>query len=252
MSRRLDTLLHDCPVCHVEGAILELVERSEARCRLCGFRTRSGIAESPGRRFLSVAEVEAALAAWAAEEEQELSEFVRQNFLDGEIGPVVDRVLAGEAVATSFDVLGWLLPGLSGGAAVRGPALTESPPPEERRVERRPVPVDPDAARLALCSLAFADGQLHPAEAAWLRRQGIEPLPTPVRRPHELGRPEDPAALVRQMVALALCDGVVDGSEVRLISEFARAWGVPFDGAALGLGGPLRRGARKLFAGVIG
>ena len=58
-----------------------------------------------------------------------------------------------------------------------------------------------------------------------------------VYRPQEAGNPKDAAAIVAGMRRVAMSDGVVDGSEVRVIREYARAWQIPFDARTMPRGG---------------
>jgi tellurite resistance protein len=101
----------------------------------------------------------------------------------------------------------------------------------------------------------LADGRIRKVERKFLdqalKRLGAAPLEEGdlrVWRPTELGAPKDPAAVIAAMRALALCDNEADGSERRVLEEFARAWGValpadplPRPGAMAELGRALRR-----------
>ncbi|MES2638870.1 MAG: hypothetical protein V4850_05290 [Myxococcota bacterium] len=116
-------------------------------------------------------------------------------------------------------------------------------------------PADPRDIGRALASVMLADGVIRPAEQrfldAALARMGVAPLdPADLRvwRPTELGPVPDPAGLIETMRLLALCDHEADGSEERVLHEFARAWGVPLrraplprTGAIYELGRALRR-----------
>jgi hypothetical protein len=100
----------------------------------------------------------------------------------------------------------------------------------------------------------MADGQVRPAERrfldAALARMGAPPLDEAdlrVWRPFELGPVPDPKGLLKTMRLLALVDNEADGSERRVLQEYARAWGValpdeplPPTGAMAELGRSLR------------
>lgn len=116
-------------------------------------------------------------------------------------------------------------------------------------------PADPRDIGRALASVMLADGHIRPPEQrfldAALARMGVAPLdPSDLRvwRPTELGPVPNPAGLIETMRLLALCDHEADGSEQRVLHEFARAWGVPLragppprTGAIYELGRALRR-----------
>lgn len=143
----------------------------------------------------------------------------------------------------------------------RGPPRA-SPPPQEEPNEAPHTGTDarsrgaaPHTVARALASVMLADGRIRPVERRFLdeavRRLGGAPLEERdlrVWRPTELGPVGDPAALIAAMRALALCDREADGSELRVLREFARAWQVPLPadplpkpGAMAELGRALRR-----------
>lgn len=118
----------------------------------------------------------------------------------------------------------------------------EAPPRrvETARLARETPPFDPADITRAFWSVILADADLHPREdrllAQLLPRFGAPTLPPAearMYRPGELGRPPDPAPVLAAMEQLARCDGVLDRSEVRVLREFARAWGVGIDEARL-------------------
>lgn len=255
-------VLVDCPDCGVEGAVLEWVEPGgpvEAACRLCGHRTEGGRPTARGRRFGDAAEVEAALAAWArGEGEPDVAVFTAVNMQGLAPGEVAARVIRGERVETSFDVIAFLFPQAAAGTGVddrlREARVAQGPPPAGPAASpagsaaASPAAASPaaspaaepeDVAR-ALVSVMVADGVIRPAERAFLARTlkawgapGIPEEAYRVWRPQELGPPADPARLMAAMRSMCLCDGEVDRSEVRILSEYARAWGVPLDRAGL-------------------
>jgi hypothetical protein len=239
-------VLTDCPHCRVEGALLELMDPSErigvpleSRCRLCGFATELGDTTALPTPLLDEEDVVHALARWAeGDGEADVHVFAAANF--GGLTPrsVAQRVLNGQRVETTFDVVAFLFPAMSGGASTGGAAERVELRPRPRELVREapppgPPPVEPLAAARALVSVMVADGHLRPAErvfvARTLERLGAPDMPESewrVWRPHEVGRPADPAAFIQAMRALALCDKEPDGSEARVILEYARAWGV--------------------------
>lgn len=251
------SILADCPHCLVQAAVVELHEAGvglvEARCRLCGHRSERGATRVAAASFATPGEVLDALARWAAEEgETDLERFCQANFAGATSAEVVERVLAREPVETGFDVMAFLFPGLAAGAAVPrevvvrpGRVLTHhglgveppAPPPEVHPPVRTWDPFD--AAR-ALTSVMVADGVVRPAEERAvtralqaLRAPPVGPEARRVWRPGELGPPPNPAALLALCREVALADGEVDPTEVRLLEEYARAWEVPLNRAGL-------------------
>ncbi len=114
-------------------------------------------------------------------------------------------------------------------------------------------PTDPRDIGRALASVMMADGRIRPAEQrfldAALARLGLPPLdPADLRvwRPTELGPVPDPAGLLETMRLLSLCDHEVDGSEQRVLQEFARAWRVPLRAAPLPRSGAMYELGRAL------
>lgn len=260
-------VLSDCPACRVESAFVELIDPQdrlgvalEGECRLCRHRLELGLEVREGEHFSTPDAALAALARWAREDGEELARFTRVNF-GGETPEVVAAALvAGERVETGFDVVAFLFPGSGGAAATpasdaASPApdatspSAEPPPPVAERplVSGRvslagasaPVPErtwDPRNFGRALGTILVADGERLPSEQhfvdAWLQSRNLPPLaPEDVRvwRPHELGTPPDPAALLDAMRRCALADKEADGTEIRLLEEYARAWEVPLD-----------------------
>lgn len=247
-------VLSDCPNCKVESALLELVDPHgrvgvalSARCRLCAYATELGDVVRLGDPFVLPEDVIEALGRWAAEEgEPDVGVFVAANFSGGGPAHVAARVLAGERVETSFDVIAHLFPGTMGG---RGAAAAQDEGPRLPKVgaaqrtaststqPKIAAPADPapdprDIGR-ALASVMLADGRIRKAERAFLDRTlaelGAPPLPDAdlrVWRPTELGPVANPARVLEAMRLLALVDHEADGSEARVLREFARAWGL--------------------------
>ncbi len=134
------------------------------------------------------------------------------------------------------------------------PAPPAGPAPEHHRAEVDPAPPDDDPAcaesgaldsterhaawapLLPLVSVMVADGRVHPAEEAFLQRflsqHRCPPIPAEfvrVHRPETLPRPptaEQRERLLEAMVHLVHVDRSRDGSEVRVVEEYARCWGV--------------------------
>lgn len=235
-------VLSPCPRCRVEGALVELLDPPTvilASCRLCSYAVDAGEVVRLGDPYVEPVEVIDALGRWAEREgEGDAARFVATNFCGRSLDEVVARILAGEPVETSFDVIARLFPGMGGGrVAERGHASEsrvvthEVPAPPPEAPPRAP---DPRDVSRALASMMLADGRVRPAERAAFERLrarlGAPAIPDAelrVWRPLELGVVPDPAALLDAMRQVALADREVDSSEVRLLREYARAWSLP-------------------------
>lgn len=124
--------------------------------------------------------------------------------------------------------IGWPEPDdLPGGWPVvpRSPGSLPTTPPAPGRTPVR-----------ALAAVVLADGIARPGELHFLdrfcQRGGYPPAgPEDMRpwRPNELARPDDPEAVLDAMIALAHVDEEQDGSEWRVVREFARSWAFPLD-----------------------
>jgi uncharacterized membrane protein YebE (DUF533 family) len=89
---------------------------------------------------------------------------------------------------------------------------------------------------LALASVAAADGEASFDDQQVLVRaaekRNMVPLSAEewrVRRPNEIDPPatlQDRERVLEEMLQMAWCDGQLDESELRVIREFARAWGI--------------------------
>ena len=211
-----------------------------------------------------------ALRRWAdSESEPDVRVFTLANFNGREPAAVARMVLAGERVDTGFDVIAWLFPGMQGGGHdAHGAEPTRRVPTPDRRVPvapslpepasepERPEPtIDPLDVGRALASVMLVDGRIREGErrflAETLRRLGAPPLEERdlrVWRPNELGRVAEPENLLRAMRALALCDHEADGSERRLLEEYARAWNVKLPGEILPRTGAMAELSRALRA----
>jgi hypothetical protein len=92
------------------------------------------------------------------------------------------------------------------------------------------------APLLPLVSVMVADGRVHPAEEAFLRKfldaNRCPPIPgsyVRVHRPEAVPTPPDARTkerMLEAMVHLVHVDRQRDGSEFRVVEEYARAWGV--------------------------
>ena len=272
--QNLYQVMSDCPHCRVEAAHLERMDPSRrvgvpisSRCRLCGYATELGDITDLGHPFVDVAEVVAALTRWAEEEgESDVGVFCTVNF--GGLAPsgVAVRVLAGDRVETSFDVIAWLFPGMSGGGS--GRRGDEEPPRPKLPAHTPPAPAptpttargpDPRDTARALVSVMMADGRIRAGERRFvettLARLGAPQLDENeyrVWRPMELGLPSDPNSLVEAMRLLALVDREPDGSERRVLEEYARAWGVTLPENPLPEPSPMAAFGRALVGLFVG
>jgi len=238
-----------CPRC---GDTLGEDDRLSARCSSCGLEARERV-RNPGARFTSLDQLEGALGRWARLEGSEsTAEFVESSFLDGELGAVFARLEAGERVETNFDVLAFLFPEIAMAAAVPVEIDAEVESPRGSESESEPVcrttesegPRVPTleqrteawAPLLPLVSVMVADGRVHPAEEAFLNRvlarHRYPPIPAEhvrVHRPETVpvsSKPEARRRMVEAMVHLVHVDRLRDGTEFRVVEEYARAWGV--------------------------
>lgn len=241
-------VLSDCRVCRVEAAVVELCDPGAAsgvallaRCRLCGFEERLGRVIQPGQRPNDAVEARAALIRWAeAEGETSLEIFCEGSFLGLAPDEVASRLVAGEVVGTSFDVLAWLFGG-QGASGCTPPCAGGGGGEPRLAVElaspMAPAPVAPEPpfqlAR-AMASVIYADGREGAAERRYADRYLAEhgqppfaPEDLRVWRPLELGRPADPAPIVEALARLCWADGVRDETEWRVVREYARAWDYP-------------------------
>lgn len=231
----------DCHACRTEASVTEvhaarvgIVARTCAACGTTAEHDGDRLVEVLGADMRDPEAAREALTRWAERENTALDELVAST-----MGRSVDEVLAsyaaGEAVSTNLDVLAFLFPGATAGAAPDGVSIAEPeavpvrPPPEE-------VPDDPRAPARVLATVMLADGSLRADEKAFvadfLAERQISPLqPDELRpwRPHELGPVRDTElarATLKAAVELMHLDGVRDGSELRIVQTFARVWGV--------------------------
>lgn len=230
-----------CPACRAR--LSEAARTGQAACPTCGYKPRLEVVREP-ESLADPAAAAAALARWAAEEgEPDVEAFCRAN-----MGKARDEVIAllgrGERVPTTFDVIAYLFPQHSGGRASapdpRRAALEvvdrePEPPPEPSPAPPEPE-MDPRTPARVLVSVMVADGELRHGEhrfvQAFLDREGLPSFAAGdlrVWRPAELGPmppPELRDRLLEACVHLSHLDRERDGSEWKVITAFARAWGV--------------------------
>lgn len=108
------------------------------------------------------------------------------------------------------------------------------PTPQSRALDA--IRGEPWAPLLPLVSVMVADGRIHPAEEAFLQRflkaNQCPPIPLEqvrVHRPHSVPTPPRTTTrerMIEAMIHLVHVDRLRDGSEFRVVEEYARAWGV--------------------------
>lgn len=143
-------------------------------------------------------------------------------------------------MSTNFDVIALLFGG--GGGAASGSRAGMAPPAPEPlpRVSRHATLEElleaPAVAARAMAALMLADGVIRPGERqfldGFLREAGLPPLEeVDIRpwRPTDLAIPDDPEPIVEAMLHLMYADRQRDGSEWRVVREYARHWGVSLD-----------------------
>lgn len=257
--------LADCPVCRVQGAVVETWDvvdagerdpdedepvASQSRCRMCGRTLENGVETQPARSLAQLRDVDEALDAWAKEEGcASGAELVQSSFVLADVGKVHAALILGEPIETSFDVMGYLFSHMGGG----GPGVESDDMPFVDAVLRGPdealtIPgergLDPRNELLALASVAAADGKVVPVERAFLdaiaKARGVDRLSNDelrVFRADEVGPVGsllDRERVLEKMIEVAFLDAIssplegvqIDDSEVRVIRAYARAWGV--------------------------
>lgn len=232
-----------CPAC--QRPLDEAARSGQGPCLTCGYAPRQLLVRAPDD-LRDAGRAVAALSRWAAEEgDGDVETFCVAN-MGGPAEAVVARLLAGEVVETTFDVVAWLFPTVAGS---RGRGVSEALRPRDLVVTGDdPIVVPEPEPELAmdartparvLVSVMVADGHLRAGERTFvdrfLERDGRPPLdPADLRvwRPQELGPMPDPELrdrLIEAAVHLAHLDRERDGSEWKVILAFSRAWGVPDD-----------------------
>ena len=114
------------------------------------------------------------------------------------------------------------------------PVASVSPPATASPADE--IRCEPWAPMLPLVSVMVADGRVHPAEEAFLQRiltaNQCPPVPAAfvrVHRPDSVPVPPDPRArerMIEAMIHLVHVDRLRDGTEIRVVEEYARAWGI--------------------------
>ncbi len=248
-ERITKTMVEDrCPRC---GGVLDRSNRH--KCPHCHLEAFSEII-APPKDLSTPQKVHDALERWASNENYGLvHEMLEASFGELTVEEIHQRLQRKERIETSFDVLGYLFAHMGGGQTMQG--VSEEPPalghdgsviededdgwgfaptariqlPSQRRPHRR-------NRALALVSVMAADGQIRDEERAFvgrlLQQEGLEPLKDEelrLHRPHEVGPGgslKDREALSEMMVEVAHIDNERDETEMRIIREFGRAWGV--------------------------
>ncbi|MFT5680049.1 MAG: hypothetical protein ACI8RZ_000954 [Myxococcota bacterium] len=211
----------------------------EGTCRLCRHQVAFGEVTTQGQRFVTVEAARAALLVWAAAEgEPNLDSFCEGSLCGISPTEACRRLVAGESIETSFDVLALLFPGMGGGMGSAGPTSAKFTPTRSMIDVPEPLPevprTSPRIVARAMAAVMLADGEINPRERtfldAWLANHGHAPLTDDDLRPWrpgDLGWLEEPAPVVEAMVALAYVDRQRDGTEWRVIREFSRYWRYP-------------------------
>ena len=227
-----------CPKC---GADLDDASRDAHRCPMCGAAATFDLA-SAGRTFATPADLDAALTAWAREEGLVTAgELLESSFVLGTVQAVHAALTRGEKVETTFDVADLLFS--SGGSAGGGAEAIAVTREEQAPATLRMAP--PVSIRryggirdelLALASVAAADGEVNAGDLGALERaataRGLPTLPISevrVRRPGEIDPPAtlvDRERVLEEMFQMAWADGEMDESELKVIREFSRVWGI--------------------------
>lgn len=252
----------DCPSCPIEGTRIETWESDSplglrgvaehVRCRFCGHEAEGQMGDAgsaslvdrtPARLPQSADDARALLARWAREEGLAAAQdLVDAYFVLPTVEEVVDAIARGERLETTFDVADYLFSGgAAGGGATAGHTVMRDEA-EAPRTQRVPKPVSiarlggPRDELLALAAVAAADGEASPDDKQFLTRsaekRNIPPLEIDeirVRRPNEIDPPPtlvDRERVLEEMFQMAWSDGQLDDSEMRVIREFARAWGI--------------------------
>lgn len=228
-----------CPGC---GATLPDEARDAHRCPFCG---KAAVVEEkePSWTIADEAELETALEMWARREGfAHAKDLLEAYFVLQSPAEIMAAMKRGERIETTFDVADYLFS--SGGAAGGGSeavvvmrdeeespsTLRMNPPRSVRRV---------GGAReelLALASVAAADGEAsYDDEQVLLRaakKRNLPPLgPEDIRvwRPNEIDPPPtlvDRERVLEEMLQMAWSDGQLDPSELRVVRDYARAWGI--------------------------
>lgn len=226
----------ECPAC---GAVIDDDSRDAHRCPSCA--AYAELEEtSAGVSFTEVEHVTSALEAWArAEGLANGAELLDACFTIASPRELLDALHARRSIETTFDVTDRLFGGgWAGAESSAGLSPDDSSPPSSAAAVpppslRAPSPHD---ELLALASVAAADGEATSQDVAVLARaaqkRGMPPLDAHqirVWRPNEIGAPPsmaDRERVLEEMFQVGWSDGQMDDSELRVLQEFARAWGI--------------------------
>lgn len=252
----------DCASCSVEGTRIETWDSDSPLglrgvpesvvCRFCG-HAAEGVMGPAGQAGLEErappgpprdeAAILGVLERWARDEGlASAQDLVDAYFVLPTTAEVVAALLRGEKIETTFDVADYLFSGgAAGGGATAGPSIMRDEA-EAPRTQRVPKPISiqrlggPRDELLALAAVAAADGEASPDDKQALARaadkRGIPRLDVDdvrVRRPNEIDPPPtlvDRERVLEEMFQMAWSDGQLDESEMRVIREFSRAWGI--------------------------
>ncbi|HVH45771.1 MAG TPA: hypothetical protein VM925_25635 [Labilithrix sp.] len=229
-----------CPGC---GTALDAATRETCHCSICGARAVL-VDLAPAQRFATLKELEAALDSWAREEGlASAQDLLDAYFVLPRAREVFDALARGQRVETTFDVADYLFSGgAAGGAAAGEPAIMRRDEDEAPPTERDPIPrslrpaCGPREELLAIASVAAADGEASADDQIVLVRaaekRGVPPLgPEDIRvwRPNEIAPPNtllDRERVLEEMFQMGWSDGQMDESELRVIRDYSRAWGI--------------------------
>jgi hypothetical protein len=228
-----------CSTCSFEGARVESWDDDvlvETTCRVCASSPHGG---APGSRDAT----RAALESWARVEGlRDAQELVDVYFVLTNVDAVLDAHGRGEPVETTFDVADYLFSGGAGGTG--GEAAVMRAEDEEKPPNTMRIPPPPSIQRygtaydelLAIAAVAAADGEAGEDDLGFLERAAekrqIPPLASDVihvRRPTEIDPPPTLDArerVLEEMFQMAMSDGQMDESEMRVIRGFSMAWGI--------------------------
>jgi tellurite resistance protein len=228
-----------CPAC---GSALDDASRDANRCPFCG--AHALLEEKMAAfTFANANELSNGLDAWAREEGLgSARDLLDAYFVLTSPADVYASMTRGERVETTFDVADYLFSGGgAGGAAAAEPAVMrveEEAPPSTLRPPPQSIRKvgGPREELLAIASVAAADGEASADDQQILLRaaqkRGVPPLsPEDIRvwRPNEIDPPAtlvDRERVIEEMFQMSVCDGQLDDSELRVIKDFARAWGI--------------------------
>jgi predicted RNA-binding Zn-ribbon protein involved in translation (DUF1610 family) len=226
-----------CPAC---GADLDDESRAANRCPMCG-ASAALVETAPARALAGAAELEAGLQAWAREEGlSSARELLESAFVLGTIEAVHAALVRGERIETTFDVADLLFGSGSGGGGGDAIAVERDEKPPSTQRMRPPPSIRRYGGALdellALASVAAADGEANAGDLGALERaaqaRGLPPLPlheVRVRRPGEIDPPPtllDRERVLEEMFQMAWADGQMDESELKVIREYSRVWGI--------------------------